>query len=124
VILLEMRFGKFAAALLLIAASATAQGLAAETELLARIGSHMREEFSHVTNYTCLESTARFHAEGGAQAKTQSKLAPLDFERIGGPEDSFGSGSRCGAGSSEKWPLVARYFVQRTVFSCKCIRLS
>jgi hypothetical protein len=82
-ILLEKRSGRLAAALLLIAASATAQGLAAETELLARIRSHMREEFSHVTNYTCLESTARFHAEAAAQGKTRSKLGPLDTVRLG-----------------------------------------
>src|ERR1700677_1324758 len=75
-------FGKLAVAWLVIASSAAAQDLAPETVLLARIKSHMREEFSHVTNYTCLETTARFHAAPGPQAKAQLKLAPLDTVRL------------------------------------------
>jgi len=30
-------------------------------DLLGRVKSHMREELSHLPNYTCLETVVRFH---------------------------------------------------------------
>jgi hypothetical protein len=77
-----MRFWKFAAAFLAIACGAAAQDLAPEVLLLARIRSHMRDELSRVTNYTCLETTARFHSEHAGRSKAQSKLQPLDMVRL------------------------------------------
>src|ERR1700684_4372399 len=77
-----MRCWKLAAPLLAIACGAAAQDLAPEVLLLARIRSHMRDELSRVTNYTCLETTARFHAEHAGRSKAQSKLQPLDMVRL------------------------------------------
>lgn len=76
------RIAKIAAVLLVIAGSAAAQDLPAEVVLLARIKSHMRDEFRRVINYTCLETTARFRAEPGGQRKRQSQLSPLDTVRL------------------------------------------
>jgi hypothetical protein len=73
-----MRLWKPAAASLMLVCHAAAQELAPELLLLARIKSHMRGELSHVANYTCLETTARFHKEPGRQAKMQ----PLDTVRL------------------------------------------
>jgi hypothetical protein len=77
-----MRCWKLAAPLLAIACGAAAQDLAPEVLLLAHIRSHMREELSRVTNYTCLETTARFHSEPGGQSKARSKMQPLDTVRL------------------------------------------
>src|SRR5580693_4497012 len=77
-----MRFWKLAAPLLAIACGAAAQGLAPEVLLLAHIRSHMRDELSRVTNYTCLETTARFHAGPGSHSKAPSKMQPLDTVRL------------------------------------------
>jgi hypothetical protein len=77
-----MRFWKLAAPLLAIACGAAAQGLAPEVLLLAHIRSHMRDELSRVTNYTCLETTARFQAGPGSHSKAPSKMQPLDTVRL------------------------------------------
>ena len=77
-----MRFRKLAASLLAMACSAAAQDLAPEVLLLAHIRSHMRTELSGVTNYTCLETTARFHSESGSHSKTPPKMQPLDTVRL------------------------------------------
>ena len=71
-----MRLFKLVPALLAIACRAAAQDLPPELLLLAHIKAHMREELSRVTNYTCLETTARFHAGHG------SKMQPLDTVRL------------------------------------------
>jgi len=77
-----MGFWKLAAPLLAITCGAAAQDLAPEVLLLAHIRSHMRVELSRVTNYTCLETTARFHSEPGGHSKAQSKMQPLDTVRL------------------------------------------
>lgn len=59
----------------LVSGSATAE---VGDALLARIKSHMREELGHVTNYTCLETTARFHRGRDAHAK----IRPFDTVRL------------------------------------------
>jgi hypothetical protein len=65
-----------AAVFSLASGSATAE--VGDAMLLARIKAHMREELSHVTNYTCLETTARFHKEPGRRAK----IRPFDTVRL------------------------------------------
>jgi hypothetical protein len=77
-----MRCWKLAAPLLAIACGAAAQDLAPEVLLLAHIRSHMRDELSRVTNYTCLETTARFHSEPAGQSRARSKMQPLDTVRL------------------------------------------
>jgi hypothetical protein len=73
-----LRYWRLAAVFLALVCGAVAQGLAPEVLLLAHIKSHMREELSRVTNYTCLETTARFHSESGGH----SKMQPLDTVRL------------------------------------------
>jgi hypothetical protein len=73
---------KHAAAFLATVYGAAAQDLAPEVLLLAHIRSHMRGEISRVTNYTCLETTARFHSERGGPSKTRAKMQPLDTVRL------------------------------------------
>jgi hypothetical protein len=46
-----------------------------------RIKSHIREELSHLPNYTCLETITRFHKEEAHQAKPP-RLEPLDTVRL------------------------------------------
>ena len=77
-----MRFRRLTAAVLVMASRAAAQDLAPEMLLLARIKSHMREELSHLPNYTCLETIARFHKEPGHPSKFQGQLEPLDALRL------------------------------------------
>ena len=77
-----MKFGKLAGASLVLACIAAAQDLSPELQLLVRIKSHMREEISHVPNYTCLETISRFHKEWGNQSKPPGKWKPLDTVRL------------------------------------------
>jgi hypothetical protein len=71
-----MRSWKLAAAPLVLACHAAAQGVAPDVMLLARIQSHMREELSNLPNYTCLETIVRF--QGGSRRE----LRPLDTVRL------------------------------------------
>ena len=48
--------------------------------LLAHVIKHMREEFSRVPNYTCLETTDRFYRFLGRQKK--NRILPLDAVRL------------------------------------------
>ena len=51
-----------------------AQDLAPETILVARLRDHLRGQFDHLPDYTCLENIVRYHREPGPRAK----LLPLD----------------------------------------------
>jgi hypothetical protein len=55
-----------------------AQDLSSDLQLLVRVKSHMREELSHLPNYTCLETITRFHREPTQQRKVP-KFEPLDI---------------------------------------------
>jgi hypothetical protein len=55
-----MRLSKYASVVCLAACAVVAQDLAPEVLLLSRIKSHLRYEFAHLPNYTCLETIARF----------------------------------------------------------------
>jgi hypothetical protein len=61
---------------------AAPQDLSPEMQLLVRIKSHMREELSRLSNYTCLETIARFHQEPTRQTKLSGHLKPLDTVRL------------------------------------------
>jgi len=65
-----------------MAGGAAGQDLAPEVLLLARIKNHLREEFAHLPNYTCLETIARFHKEAGGPAKRATRMQPLDTVRL------------------------------------------
>lgn len=77
-----MRFRKLAGTSLVLACVAAAQDLSPEPQLLVRIESHMREELSHLPNYTCLETIARFQNETARQSKPPGRLEPLDTVRL------------------------------------------
>jgi hypothetical protein len=66
-----MRANRIIAGAVFFLASGSATAEVGDALLLARIKSHMRGELSRVTNYTCLETTARFHKEPGRHAKIQ-----------------------------------------------------
>jgi hypothetical protein len=55
-----MRLSKYASVVCVAACAVIAQDLAPEVLLLSRIKSHLRYEFAHLPNYTCLETIARF----------------------------------------------------------------
>jgi hypothetical protein len=55
-----MHPGKLASVVCLSACAAIAQDLAPEVLLLSHIKTHLRYEFAHLPNYTCLETIARF----------------------------------------------------------------
>jgi len=55
-----MRLSKYASVVCVAACAVMAQDLAPEVLLLSRIKSHLRYEFAHLPNYTCLETIARF----------------------------------------------------------------
>lgn len=57
------------------------QELPPEVILLAHIKSHMREELSHLPNYTCLETIARFNKEADSGLVHES-LKRLDTVRL------------------------------------------
>jgi hypothetical protein len=46
--------------------------------LLSRIKARLGDELSHVPNYTCLETIARFHKEGSRRIRSLAALQPLD----------------------------------------------
>ena len=73
-------------ALAALTCGAVAQDLAPEVVLLARIKAHLREELSHLPNYTCLETIARFHRESvhpySLRRKTKPKMEALDTLRL------------------------------------------
>jgi hypothetical protein len=73
-----MRLPGLAVALSLMVCGADAQDLAPEVLLLSRIKLHMRDELSHLTNYTCLQTTARFHKEAASPSNAHPKMGPMD----------------------------------------------
>jgi hypothetical protein len=77
-----MRFGKLAAASLVLVCTAAAQDVAPEVMLLARIKSHIREELANLPNYTCLETITRFRNEPGQRSQPQGQLKPVDTVRL------------------------------------------
>ena len=77
-----MRFWKLAVASVVLACVGAPQDLAPDVLLLARIKSHIREELSHIPNYTCLETIARFHKEPGPPTQVHKWLKPLDMVRL------------------------------------------
>jgi len=81
-----MRLWRITGALVALTCGAVAQDLAPEVILLARIKAHLREELSHLPNYTCLETIARFHRESvhpsGLRRKTKPKMEALDTLRL------------------------------------------
>ena len=68
-------------AILALASSVAAQKAVSNEVLLTRITAHMREEFSRVPNYTCLETTDRFYRFSGRQKK-ENKILSLDTVRL------------------------------------------
>src|SRR5213075_2586556 len=82
----SMRFWRMIVALVALACAALAQDLAPELILLARIKAHLREELSHLPNYTCLETIDRFHKESVRpsrfQQKSKQKMEALDTVRL------------------------------------------
>src|SRR5215471_11064842 len=63
--------------------AAAGQDLAPELVLLGRIKAHLREEFSHLPNYTCLETVTRFQRQStSSHSKGNAKLQPLDTARL------------------------------------------
>jgi len=54
-----------------IACPALTQDLAPDVLLLSRVKTHLRGEFAHLPNYTCLETIERFHKEPARGAKFQ-----------------------------------------------------
>ena len=76
------RLWKFAGASLALACFGAAQNLAPNVLLLGRVKSHMREELSHLPNYTCLETIVRFRNEPGKKSQFHGHLSPLDTVRL------------------------------------------
>jgi hypothetical protein len=72
---------RLAGVVLLATCAGTPQDLAPEVVLLAHIKSHLREELSHLPNYTCLETIARFNKEAGHPLVHES-LKRLDTVRL------------------------------------------
>jgi hypothetical protein len=66
-------------AILALASSVAAQNAASNEGLLTRIRAHMREDFSRLPNYTCLETTDRFYRFLGRQ---KTILHSLDTVRL------------------------------------------
>src|ERR1700747_1065910 len=77
-----MSLWKIAGASLVLACVGAPQDLAPDVLLLARIKSHMREELSHIPNYTCLETISRFRKDPVSDAPANKQLAPLDTVRL------------------------------------------
>jgi len=76
--------------LVALASGLAAQELAQETILAARIREHLRGQFGHLPDYTCLENIARFHR----QPDLRAKMLPLDVVRLevlySGTEEWYG----------------------------------
>jgi hypothetical protein len=64
----------------LAARSVTAQNLS--PELLGHIKSHMGKELSKLPNYTCLETTHRYHRAASVHAHERHRFQPLDVVRL------------------------------------------
>ena len=77
-----MALWKIAGVSLLLVCVAAPQDLAPDVLLLARIKSHMREELSHIPNYTCLETISRFRKDPGSHPEAHAKLTSLDTVRL------------------------------------------
>ena len=77
-----MSLWKIAGASLVLACVGAPQDLAPDVLLLARIKSHMREELSHIPNYTCLETISRFRKDPGTHPQAHAKLTALDTVRL------------------------------------------
>jgi hypothetical protein len=78
-----MATNRITSAILALTSSVAAQDAASNGILLARIRAHVREEFSRLPNYTCLETTDRFYRLGRQKSKSiQSKILPLDTVRL------------------------------------------
>jgi hypothetical protein len=77
-----MRCWKIAGASLLLLCVAAPQDLAPDVLLLARIKSHMREELSHIPNYTCLETISRFRKDPSSDPPANKQLTALDTVRL------------------------------------------
>jgi hypothetical protein len=111
-----MRFWKAAAVLMVMACGAAAQDLAPEVLLLARIKAHMREELSHLGDYTCLETTTRFR-----QSKAQSKLQPVDTVRLeivySNRHEWFGSPGDRNLSEDHPGPFVGSGMIGNGVFA-------
>jgi hypothetical protein len=75
-----MRRWKMTSTILALASIVAAQNAASNEVLLTRIKAHMREEFSRVPNYTCLETTDRFYRFLGRPKK--NGIFPLDTVRL------------------------------------------
>jgi hypothetical protein len=69
-------------ACVVLACAGVPQDLVPDVLLLARIKSHLREELSHIPNYTCLETIERFHKEPRRPAQVHESLKPLDTVRL------------------------------------------
>jgi len=77
-----MSLWKIAGVSLVLASVGTPQSVSADLLLLSRIKLHMREELSHIPNYTCLETISRFRNAPGSRSPTQRQLTPLDTVRL------------------------------------------
>jgi hypothetical protein len=77
-----MSLWKIAGVSLMLASVGTPQTVSADLLLLSRIKLHMREELSHIPNYTCLETISRFRNNPGSHSQSQRQLAPLDTVRL------------------------------------------
>ncbi|MGA3023166.1 MAG: hypothetical protein ABSF98_00210 [Bryobacteraceae bacterium] len=77
-----MRLWRIARASLMLACVGAAQDLAPEVLMLARIKSHMREELSHIPNYTCLETISRFRNDSGSSPPSHGQLTAVDTVRL------------------------------------------
>ena len=60
-----------------LCAHAAAQEITPEARLISRIREHLREEMSHLPNYTCLQTITRFRKPGA-----NHELAPFDQVRL------------------------------------------
>ena len=77
-----MRLWKIAGASLGLACVGAPQDLPPSVLFLARIKSHMREELSHIPNYTCLETISRFRKDPGPHPQSHGKLTAVDTVRL------------------------------------------
>jgi len=73
---------RIAAAILLTASAAIPQDLAPEVLLLSRIKRHLREELTHIPNYTCLETISRFRDDPKSLLRSRKGFAILDTVRL------------------------------------------